>query len=528
MVGIPKRPDLQFDIFDALGLPPTDAITPDTIQKAWRRINLHLHPDKLVQNRPFTPSFPSLLQAQLAKDYLLVEDLRRPNSESAASRVRIALKYGRDSFRSTWNPAAAAGTPAVLKPIPGFGDKDLGPVADRRFTGFREQRPAPARGPRPAWDSGPFARGFPESHERRWNWAAPPPNPNPFPSQPRPPPASRPSPFNSQRSSQQQTPPHSFSTHPQPSTPFMSSQQPTSPRTQPSPPSPQPADGDASTDFYPLAEQGRMKRQLMQEATDLKTEYNSLMQENSELIPQHWEQARVRKYGERMRQYTERHRQHTERLRQHTERQRLHADWVRQQREQAPSPGAGLDSDKEGARRAGSFGTRAKDSSLQSPPRPRRFQQEQPPRSQPQPQPSSPPSPSPFTPTRSPDPTPTFYLLRQHASLNAIIVGCLAVATHLYAVEARVLPDEGAGEEGLCLIRLDCDWHGRPLPELEGSRAVAFSEVGWLGEFANIAKGSYTMSGESGVWKVVVRERRLKLGERREGLGSGYGGFNDG
>ncbi|MCJ1476974.1 hypothetical protein MMC13_005644 [Lambiella insularis] len=151
MVGIPGRPDLQFDLFDSLGLPPNNEITSDSIQKAWRRVNLHLHPDKVAQNDPYIPPFPTLLQAQLAKDYLLVDDRSRPTTESAEDRIATALRHGRDCFRSTWDPSAAGGTPAALQPIPGFGIQDLGPVAPT----VDGQAPfAPSRPPRPSWGTG--------------------------------------------------------------------------------------------------------------------------------------------------------------------------------------------------------------------------------------------------------------------------------------------------------------------------------------------------------------------------------------
>ncbi|MCJ1391305.1 hypothetical protein MMC18_004168 [Xylographa bjoerkii] len=116
MPGIPSRPDLPFDLFDALGLNPTaDSITVASIHSAWRRVNLHIHPDKLATAR-YIPSFPTYAQARSAKDYLLAEEKGASNPES---RIQAALASGRKGYRSTWNPWATPNTEEVLKPMPG-------------------------------------------------------------------------------------------------------------------------------------------------------------------------------------------------------------------------------------------------------------------------------------------------------------------------------------------------------------------------------------------------------------------------
>ncbi|MCJ1293427.1 hypothetical protein MMC34_004982 [Xylographa carneopallida] len=116
---IKHRQDLTatlFDLFDSLGLNPlASTITPSAVQKAWRRVNLHLHPDKAL-GATHVPLFPSSVQARQAKDYLLGEEKGAPDAQA---RIRIALLTGKHSYRSTWNPWAAPSTSAVLKPIPG-------------------------------------------------------------------------------------------------------------------------------------------------------------------------------------------------------------------------------------------------------------------------------------------------------------------------------------------------------------------------------------------------------------------------
>ncbi|MCJ1404599.1 hypothetical protein MMC11_007825 [Xylographa trunciseda] len=115
MPGIPFRMDLQFDLFDALGLNPTiHTITLASVHKAWRRVNLHLHPDKILA-LTYVPDFPTHAQARKARDYLLAEE---EGASDAKSRIQTALANGKDDFRSTWNPWATPNTEAVLKPMP--------------------------------------------------------------------------------------------------------------------------------------------------------------------------------------------------------------------------------------------------------------------------------------------------------------------------------------------------------------------------------------------------------------------------
>ncbi|MCJ1398118.1 hypothetical protein MMC11_001315 [Xylographa trunciseda] len=124
MPGIHSREDLQFDLFDALGLDPTSGpIIVTAIHKAWRRVNLQIHPDKLV-TAAYVPAFPTYDQAQKARDYLLAEDSgARRTGDSGASqiyaRIRTALSSGKVGYRSTWNPWAPPKTEDVLKPMPG-------------------------------------------------------------------------------------------------------------------------------------------------------------------------------------------------------------------------------------------------------------------------------------------------------------------------------------------------------------------------------------------------------------------------
>ncbi|MCJ1391144.1 Cyclin-dependent kinase 11A [Xylographa bjoerkii] len=122
MVGIPSRPDLQFDLFDALGLDPATPITPSVIQKAWRRVNLQIHPDKTVA-ATYIPAFPTYPQARQAKDYLLAEEKRATDAQTC---IQTALAHGRAGYRSTWNPWATPNTAAVLKPIPDAPAVDSG------------------------------------------------------------------------------------------------------------------------------------------------------------------------------------------------------------------------------------------------------------------------------------------------------------------------------------------------------------------------------------------------------------------
>ncbi|MCJ1476813.1 hypothetical protein MMC13_005482 [Lambiella insularis] len=136
MANLPLRSNLAFDLFDALGLPPitehgrSTAITPGDVKKAWRKVSLHLHPDKRSQNLPYVPSFPTYEQARLATDWLLGEESVRLHDSK--QQIKRALRHGRAAFYSTWNPDAKPGTDAVLKPMPGFAVHDGGPVHARK------------------------------------------------------------------------------------------------------------------------------------------------------------------------------------------------------------------------------------------------------------------------------------------------------------------------------------------------------------------------------------------------------------
>lgn len=144
MGGNNSPADISFDLFDALGLPPTTklgkrvTITPDDVKKAWRKVSLHLHPDKRSQNLPHIPPFPTYEQARLAKDHLLVENTKFVTFTAEES-IRKAIRHGRARFRSTWNPDAKPGTKAVTEPIPGFGILDRHPPLSPE-----QQRPPPS------------------------------------------------------------------------------------------------------------------------------------------------------------------------------------------------------------------------------------------------------------------------------------------------------------------------------------------------------------------------------------------------
>ncbi|MCJ1402919.1 hypothetical protein MMC11_006140 [Xylographa trunciseda] len=127
MVGIPFCPELNFDLFDALGLDPTKYnITEADISAAWPRICQHIEPTVKNRNYPNVPVFPTFDQARRAFRWFLVLDYRGyqyPNSIEV--RIRIALCEGRADFESTWNPFANPGSEAVLHPVPGLGRTTL-------------------------------------------------------------------------------------------------------------------------------------------------------------------------------------------------------------------------------------------------------------------------------------------------------------------------------------------------------------------------------------------------------------------
>ena len=103
---IPNHRYLQFDIFDALGLDPSPTLSRRDINRAYQRVVLIVHPDHRAANRTFVPTFPTVQQAQDARNYLL----------GANHRVRRAHSLLWRNHRSTWNPNAVRGTAAVLQP----------------------------------------------------------------------------------------------------------------------------------------------------------------------------------------------------------------------------------------------------------------------------------------------------------------------------------------------------------------------------------------------------------------------------
>ncbi|MCJ1401196.1 hypothetical protein MMC11_004408 [Xylographa trunciseda] len=118
MAGVPGRFHMQWDLFDALGLPPVGNIALRDVIRAWRRVKRHLHPHLQARNNGFVPEFPTYVQARDAYHYLTAHGMENAALE-AERRIRWSLRTGRDAFRSTWNPGAEVGTPQVLQPIPG-------------------------------------------------------------------------------------------------------------------------------------------------------------------------------------------------------------------------------------------------------------------------------------------------------------------------------------------------------------------------------------------------------------------------
>ncbi|MCJ1281438.1 hypothetical protein MMC26_000757 [Xylographa opegraphella] len=171
MVGLISRADLQFDLFDALGLNPTNgSITVTSIHRRWRRVNLQIHPDKLANAR-YIPIFPTYTQAQKAKDYLLAEDNKGASPES---RIQAALSSGKASYRSTWNPWATPNTEHVLKPIPGASSVETHKPAKLEPDGCvpEQQEAAPDNG---GWTAERLERWWTGSElpdwEGRMQWA---------------------------------------------------------------------------------------------------------------------------------------------------------------------------------------------------------------------------------------------------------------------------------------------------------------------------------------------------------------------
>ena len=98
-----------FDIFDALGLRPSPFYTERDIVLASNNALLIVHPDKRHLNEPYIPAFPTPVQINCAKEWLLAD---------LSNNLRSAYIALRHSYRSTWNPRAKFGTPAVLQPLP--------------------------------------------------------------------------------------------------------------------------------------------------------------------------------------------------------------------------------------------------------------------------------------------------------------------------------------------------------------------------------------------------------------------------
>ncbi|MCJ1382080.1 hypothetical protein MMC17_005192 [Xylographa soralifera] len=141
MVGISFRPDLNFDIFDALGLDPTYYNTTESdIHTAWIHVCNHLHPDRIQHNQPHVPEFPSFEQAQRAHKFLLNLDFSgSPYPNTIEVRIRIAISEVRADYQSTWNPFATPGTFAATRPIPG-----------RTSIASSERMPTPSPTPSPS------------------------------------------------------------------------------------------------------------------------------------------------------------------------------------------------------------------------------------------------------------------------------------------------------------------------------------------------------------------------------------------
>ena len=107
--SIPGFRGPTFDIFDALGLVPKPSYAPHDIQAAWRGAFRILHEDKKNINGAYVPTFPNVDQITRAKDWLM----------ECPENIETAYAALVGSHRSTWNPSATPGTPAVLQPIPG-------------------------------------------------------------------------------------------------------------------------------------------------------------------------------------------------------------------------------------------------------------------------------------------------------------------------------------------------------------------------------------------------------------------------
>ncbi|MCJ1388145.1 hypothetical protein MMC18_000990 [Xylographa bjoerkii] len=143
MAGIPDRFGLDFDLYDALGLPPVGEITRQDVVRAWKRVKLHLHPKAIVHANGYVPAFPTYPQAMDAYRYLTAYYIDGNRAEECTRRIGRSLQAGRAAFRSTWNPTAPLGTPEVLQPIPGAANVQTDGPAPPLAT--VEQVPLPPR-----------------------------------------------------------------------------------------------------------------------------------------------------------------------------------------------------------------------------------------------------------------------------------------------------------------------------------------------------------------------------------------------
>ena len=106
---IPGFDGEAFDLFDALGLVPKSSYSAHDLQVAWRAAFKILHSDRKHINGKYVPKFPTVDQITRARDFL---------SEHPEN-IELAHEALAESYQSTWNPYAKAGTRAVLQPIPG-------------------------------------------------------------------------------------------------------------------------------------------------------------------------------------------------------------------------------------------------------------------------------------------------------------------------------------------------------------------------------------------------------------------------
>ena len=154
MVGIPRVPTLQFDLFDCMGLNPANRPSKRDIIKAFRDASL-VHPDqKTRQSDKFVPTWPRMEQINNAKDYLL------PFEGDWEANLGTAM-VNSGGFRSTWNPRKR-GTQECMQPIPGH--QPIGQHGVRRPTGRPPpppEDPPPQPSPRPPRPSPPHGKKRP-------------------------------------------------------------------------------------------------------------------------------------------------------------------------------------------------------------------------------------------------------------------------------------------------------------------------------------------------------------------------------